>query len=70
MLPLDDRFRERFVVNANRFHGARKRYVFHAGMGNLPTDVAPDVRSRSYLPFVLYRFMLAALVFAVLAARG
>ena len=28
------------------------------------------VRSRSYLPFVLYRFMLAALVFAVLAARG
>jgi len=28
------------------------------------------VRSRSYLPFVLYRFVLAALVFAVLAARG
>jgi arylsulfatase len=49
VLPLDDRFRERFVVNANRFHGARKRYVFHAGMGHLPTDVAPDVRSRSYL---------------------
>src|SRR6202048_208997 len=48
-MPLDDRFRERFVVNANRFHGARKRYVFHAGMGHLPTDVAPDVRSRSYL---------------------
>jgi len=49
VLPLDDRFRERFVVNANRFQGARKRYVFHAGMGHLPTDVAPDVRSRSYL---------------------
>jgi arylsulfatase len=49
VLPLDDRFRERFVVNARRFHGARKRYVFHAGMGHLPTDVAPDVRSRSYL---------------------
>ena len=49
VLPLDDRFRERFVVNASRFHGARKRYVFHTGMGHLPTDVAPDVRSRSYL---------------------
>jgi arylsulfatase A-like enzyme len=49
VLPLDDRFRERFVVNANRFHGARKRYVFHAGMGHLPTEVAPDVRSRRYL---------------------
>src|SRR6266568_4192057 len=49
VLPLDDRFRERFVVNANRFHGARKRYVLHAGMGHLPTEVAPDVRSRSYL---------------------
>jgi arylsulfatase A-like enzyme len=49
VLPLDDRFRERFVVNAARFHGARKRYVFHAGMGHVPTDVAPDLRSRSYL---------------------
>src|SRR5258706_11482830 len=49
VLPLDDRFRERFVVNGRRFHGARRRYVFHAGMGHLPTDVAPDVRSRSYL---------------------
>jgi arylsulfatase len=49
VLPLDDRFRERFVVNANRFHGARKRYIFHAGMGHVPTDLAPDVRSRSYL---------------------
>jgi arylsulfatase A-like enzyme len=49
VLPLDDRFRERFVVNASRFHGARKRYVFHPGMGHLPTEAAPDVRSRSYL---------------------
>jgi arylsulfatase A-like enzyme len=49
VLPLDDRFRERFVENASRFHGARKSYTFHAGMGHLPTDVAPDVRSRSYL---------------------
>ncbi len=48
VLPLDDRFRERFVDNANRFHGARQRYVFHAGMGHVPTEVAPDVRSRSY----------------------
>ena len=49
VLPLDDRFRERFVVNATRFHAVRKRYVFHAGMGHLPNDVAPDLRSRSYL---------------------
>src|SRR5262249_47941476 len=49
VLPLDDRFRERFAVNASRFHGARKRYVFHAGMGHLPADAAPNVRSRSYL---------------------
>jgi len=48
VLPLDDRFRERFVTNASRFHGARKRYLFHAGMGHLPTEVAPDIRSRSY----------------------
>jgi hypothetical protein len=48
VLPLDDRFRERFVVNADRHHGARKRYVFHAGMGHLPSEVAPDIRSRSY----------------------
>ena len=49
VLPLDDRFRERFVANASRFHGARTRYVFHVGMGHLPTEVAPDLRSRSYL---------------------
>ena len=49
VLPLDDRFAARFVENANRFHGPRTRYVFHAGMGHLPTEVAPDVRGRCYL---------------------
>lgn len=48
VLPLDDRFGERFAENAARFHGGRTRYVFEAGMGHLPSDVAPDVRSRSY----------------------
>ena len=48
VLPLDDRFAPRFADNAKRFHGPRNRFVFHAGMGHLPTDVAPDVRNRSY----------------------
>ena len=48
VLPLDDRFGERFAENAARFHGDRRRYVFEAGMGHLPSDVAPDLRSRSY----------------------
>ena len=48
VLPLDDRFEPRFADNAKRFHGPRKRFVFHAGMGHVPTDVAPDVRSRTY----------------------
>ena len=48
VLPLDDRFGPRFAENAIRFHGARKRFVFHKGMGHVPTDVAPDVRSRTY----------------------
>ena len=48
VLPLDDRFGPRFAENAARFHGARNHFVFHAGMGHVPTDVAPDVRSRSY----------------------
>ncbi|HEY1447108.1 MAG TPA: sulfatase/phosphatase domain-containing protein, partial [Caulobacteraceae bacterium] len=48
VLPLDDRFAPRFAENAARFHGPRRRFVFHAGIGHLPTDVAPDVRSRSY----------------------
>jgi arylsulfatase A-like enzyme len=48
VLPLDDRFGPRFAENATRFQGARNNFVFHAGMGHVPTDVAPDVRSRSY----------------------
>jgi arylsulfatase len=48
VLPLDDRFGPRFAENAARFHGARRNFVFHSGMGHVPTDVAPDVRSRSY----------------------
>ena len=48
VLPLDDRFRQRFAENAARFHGARTRYTFHAGVGHVPTEVAPDVRARSY----------------------
>ncbi|MGI9601283.1 MAG: arylsulfatase [Acidimicrobiales bacterium] len=49
VLPLDDRFAERFAENAARHHGTRRRYVFWDGMGHLPTDVAPDLRARSYL---------------------
>jgi arylsulfatase A-like enzyme len=49
VLPLDDRFAARFIENAARFHGGRSRYVFHSGMGHVPSDLAPDVRSRSYL---------------------
>ncbi|HEY9237164.1 MAG TPA: arylsulfatase [Phenylobacterium sp.] len=48
VLPLDDRFGPRFAENAQRHQGARKRFVFHKGMGHVPTDCAPDVRSRSY----------------------
>jgi arylsulfatase len=48
VLPLDDRFRQRFAENASRVHGARHRYVFHAGVGRVPTEVAPDIRVRDY----------------------
>jgi len=48
VLPLDDRFGPRFAENAQRFQGSRRSFVFHAGMGHLPTDVAPDVRSRAF----------------------
>lgn len=48
VLPLDDRFAERFGENAARHTGDRRTYVFWAGMGHLPSDVAPDLRSRSY----------------------
>ncbi|MBS0316323.1 MAG: arylsulfatase, partial [Proteobacteria bacterium] len=48
VLPLDDRFGARFAENAQRAQGERTRFVFHAGMGHLPSDVAPDLRSRGY----------------------
>ena len=48
VLPLDDRFGPRFAENALHYSAQRRHFVFHAGMGHLPTDVAPDVRSRSY----------------------
>jgi arylsulfatase len=49
VLPLDDRFGERFAENAARNLGNRRVFTFHAGMGHLPTDVCPDLRSRSYV---------------------
>lgn len=48
VLPLDDRFVERFAENAERHRSGRTRYELWAGMGHVPTDVAPDLRSRSY----------------------
>lgn len=48
VLPLDDRFGERFAENGRRVQGERTQFVMHAGMGHLPTDVAPDIRSRDY----------------------
>jgi arylsulfatase len=48
VLPLDDRFGPRFAENAARNLGDRRVFTFHAGMGHLPTDVCPDLRSRSY----------------------
>lgn len=68
VLPLDDRFRQRFAENAARFHGARRRYVFHAGVGHVPTEVAPDIRSRSYRIDAHARFGVADS--GVLVAHG
>lgn len=48
VLPLDDRFAARFAENAERHRGGRTRYELWRGMGHLPSDVAPDLRSRSY----------------------
>ncbi|MEC8349118.1 MAG: arylsulfatase [Pseudomonadota bacterium] len=48
VLPLDDRFAPRFAENAERHRGGRTHYTFWPGMGHLPSDVAPDLRSRSY----------------------
>jgi arylsulfatase len=49
VLPLDDRFGPRFAENAARILGDRRRFIFHKGVGHVPTDLAPDVRSRSYM---------------------
>ena len=68
VLPLDDRFAPRFAENATRFHGPRKHFVFHAGMGHLPTDVAPDVRSRAFI--IEAHVKLAAGDQGVLIAHG
>ena len=48
VLPLDDRFAERFAENSERHSGTRTQFVFWRGMGHLPPAVAPDLRSRSY----------------------
>ena len=48
VLPLDDRFGPRFAENGARNLGERRLFVMHHGMGHLPTDVAPDLRLRSY----------------------
>ena len=48
VLPLDDRFAERFAENAERHRGERTNYTFWHGMGHIPSEVAPDLRSRSY----------------------
>jgi len=46
VLPLDDRFGPRFAENAARTHH-RRQFVFHAGVGHIPTEVAPDIRRRA-----------------------
>ncbi len=48
VLPLDDRFGPRFAENAARTHH-RRQFIFHKGVGHIPTEVAPDVRGRSYI---------------------
>lgn len=48
VLPLDDRFGPRFAENAARRMGGRRTFVFHKGMGHIPTDVTPDLRGRAY----------------------
>ena len=70
VLPMDDRFGPRFAENGRRFHGQRTRFVMHAGMGHLPNDVAPDVRSRSYLIEAQVRVDAADTVQGVLVAHG
>jgi arylsulfatase A-like enzyme len=49
VLPLDDRFAQRFAENAERHTGNRTNFTLWRGMGHVPSDVAPDLRSRSYV---------------------
>lgn len=69
VLPLDDRFGERFAENATRHLGSRREFVFHAGVGHIPTDVCPDLRSRSY-KIEAHVALPAAPVEGVLIAHG
>ncbi len=69
VLPLDDRFAERFAENAERHLGNRKVFTFWKGMGHLPSDVAPDLRSRSYRLEASVK-PIAANVSGVLIAHG
>ena len=48
VLPLDDSFASRFAENAERHRAGRTNYVFWDGVGHVPSEVAPDLRSRSY----------------------
>ncbi len=48
VLPLDDTFGERFAENAERHRAGRTHYTFWNGVGHVPSEVAPDLRSRSY----------------------
>ena len=68
VLPLDDRFGPRFVESARRYHGPRQRFVFHPGVGHIPSDVAPDVRGRGYRIDV--EVLLDAGAHGVLIAHG
>jgi arylsulfatase len=69
VLPLDDRFGERFAENAARHLGDRRHFVFHAGVGHIPTDVCPDLRSRSYV-IEAHVHLPASPVEGVLIAHG
>ncbi|OZB40882.1 MAG: arylsulfatase [Acidiphilium sp. 34-60-192] len=68
VLPLDDRFGPRFVESLARGRGDRRDFVFHPGVGHIPTDVAPDVRARGYE--ICAHVMLEAGSEGVLLAHG
>jgi arylsulfatase len=68
VLPLDDRFGQRFVESLARGRGDRRHFVFHPGVGHIPTDVAPDIRARGYE--IIAHVVLAAGSCGVLIAHG